>query len=433
MKLRGYIKDFFLDVDGFSVYGTKGKKKSILLNFFLYTYLIVAIAFVIYDGIFYDKILFLVDIIATSIGLVLLYLFKVKKKLDEAAAGFVISIFFLVSFLGFQGGVNNSGIVFSLLVPLINIALLGRKWGRISLYIFGVVIVGGFVLLHNMPWFPNYDWVYVSRLAIVFLLIAIIAYSNEYVFEELYKKLEKVSESLKISQQHYKNMAVNKEKFVSLISHNLGDHVASFKGIANLLDEEYDEMNEQQRRELIHNLSNISNQNYKLLQDLMKWSTVQNEIIPFSPKPIKLEKIYREVTELFNPLIEEKKLSFFLKMKSNSMVFADEHMVGSIMRSLVSNAIKFSHVNGEVRISADEENDKMIVTVTDNGKGMSRFDLLRINSSVSFSNPGTLDESGTGIGLILVKEFLQKNRGTLFVESKKDQGTEVRFTLPLAE
>lgn len=115
------------------------------------------------------------------------------------------------------------------------------------------------------------------------------------------------------------------------------------------------------------------------------------------------------------------------------MVFADEHMVGSIMRSLVSNAIKFSHVNGEVRISADEENDKMIVTVTDNGKGMSRFDLLRINSSVSFSNPGTLDESGTGIGLILVKEFLQKNRGTLFVESKKDQGTEVRFTLPLAE
>ena len=139
------------------------------------------------------------------------------------------------------------------------------------------------------------------------------------------------------------------------------------------------------------------------------------------------------MTELYSPLIEEKKLSFFLKMKSNSEIFADENMVGAILRGLVSNAIKFSFTGGEVKISAREDQDKMVITVSDTGVGMSEKDLMRVNASFSFSTEGTWLESGTGIGLILVKEFLQKHQCDFHVESQKDEGTKITFTLPLAE
>ena len=146
-----------------------------------------------------------------------------------------------------------------------------------------------------------------------------------------------------------------------------------------------------------------------------------------------LEKIYREVIELFNPLLEEKGLSIFLKMKSNSELFADYHMASAILRNLVSNAIKFSHPGGEIRISAKEKDDMMAITVSDKGVGMTNEALMRFNSSLSFSNPGTMLEPGTGIGLILTKEFVQKNAGRIFIESKPNKGTKVSFTLPLVD
>ena len=367
------------------------------------------------------------------IGILMYYLYQVKKKLQEVAVVFIISIAAFLAFVTFTGGISGTGIVFSLLLPLPTILLLGRKWGLVTLLSFLLFTFIGFFFFRNESWFPNYSNALISRISIVFLIVSVIGYANEFVFEVLYIRLEKLSESLIVSQQRYKNMAVNKEKFVSLVSHNLGDHIGSFAGIANLLDEEYDELSEQKRRELIRSLANISQQNFRLLHDLMKWSTVQSDVIPFMPKPVKLEKIYRDVIRLFNPLIEDKKLSFFLKMKSNSEIFADADMVSAIMRSLVSNAIKFSHVGGEVKISAEEEGEKMVVTVSDNGVGMSSQDLMWVNASVSFSMPGTLEELGTGIGLILVKEFLQKNHGSFHVESKKGEGTKVVFMLPMVE
>lgn len=120
-------------------------------------------------------------------------------------------------------------------------------------------------------------------------------------------------------------------------------------------------------------------------------------------------------------------------MKSNSELFADYHMTSSILRNVVSNAIKYSHEGGEIRISAKEKADKMQITVSDKGVGMSKEDLLRFNATMSFSTPGALLDPGTGIGLIIAKEFISRNEGELFIERKKDKGTKVIFTLPLVE
>jgi signal transduction histidine kinase len=346
---------------------------------------------------------------------------------------FVVTIMLLATFFAQTGGVEQTGLYFAILIPLPTILLAGRKKGLLLLLVFVIINLLGFVVLGGERWYPDYNMDMSVRFGIIFFLITLMAYANEFAFEFLYKRIEKLSESLVQSQRSYKNLAVSKEHFVSLISNNLSDHIGGFASIANLLNDEYDDLDENTRRDLVRTLANFSQQNFRLLRDLSKWSTTQTGTISYEPKAFKVEKIYRDVVELYNPQIEEKKLSFFLKMKSNSEVFADVDMAGAILRIFVSNAIKFSQVGGEVRISAEEEGDNMRITVSDKGAGMSEENLLRANSAVPFSTTGTFDELGPGIGLILAKEFLQKNKGTFYIESKLGLGTVVSFTLPLVE
>ncbi len=431
--MKTILKKLILSADSTTYQGIEERKKGILLSLFFYFYFLVVTGFIVFNVFINNTFTLIVDISGLITGVFLYYLFRIKRMVIQVAWIFVMMITSFMVFLIMSGGMSSEDLVFVLLIPVPAILLLGKRSGLIVLSVFVLLNAVGFVLFKEASWFPDYDLKLVYRITIVFVLISLMAYANEFVFGVLYQGLEKLSESLKVSQQRYKNLAGNKEKFVSLVSHNLVDHISKFASVASLLHDEYQSMSEQKRREVIRNLVNTSQQNRKLLDDLQKWATVQNDTIPFNPKAVKLEKIYREVIELFNPLIEEKKLSFFLKMKSNSEVFADENMVGAIMRGLVSNAIKFSFQEGEVKISAREAQDKMIITITDKGAGMSEEDLMRINASLSFSTEGTMMETGTGIGLILVREFLQKHHGNFHVESRKGKGTEVTFTLPLAE
>ncbi|WP_163707818.1 sensor histidine kinase [Mangrovibacterium lignilyticum] len=432
-QLKSYLGRLATSSDLNSYPDFEDKKKCILLLFFSHLFLILMVGFIIYNGINGDYSFLIANSLALLVGGVLYYLFREKKMLRFVTMFFVVVIMLLTTFFIQTGGIDRTGLYFAALIPLPAILLVGKRNGLILLMIFVLVNFLGIILFKDYDWYPNYDLGKGIRLGIVFFLISIMAYSNEFVFEYLYLRIKKLSDSLIHSQQSYKNLAVNKEHFVSLISNNLSDHLGSFAGIASLLNDEYDNLKEDQKRELIRSLANFSEQNYRLMHDLMKWSTAQTGTISYEPQPLKLEKVYRDVIDLFNPLIEEKKLSFFLKMKSNSEIFADADMAGAILRILVSNAIKFSKAEGEVRISAEEVVDNMRITVSDNGVGMSEENLMRVNSSVAFSTPGTLDEPGTGIGLILAKEFLQKNGGSLHAESTLGLGTEISFTLPLVD
>jgi signal transduction histidine kinase len=352
VRPKEFIKQLIFNVDSYSYQGIEEKKKRILLNLFFHFYFLVILGFFIFN-IFTANIFFLIVTAAGMLmGFLLFYFFRVRRILHPVAGIFVIIITALVAFLILTGGISNTALIFSLIIPVPAILLLGRRNGLVVLGVFLVLNAVVFIFFKGTSWFPDYDLNMICRIAVVFILISLTAYANEYVFGVLYEGLEKLSESLKTSQHRYKTLAVNKEKFVSLVSHSLADHIGKFADIATLLYEEYHELSEPKKRQLIKKLANISRQNHKLLDDLQKWATVQSDTIPFSPKPIKLEKIYREVIELYNALIEEKKLSFFLRMKSNSEVFADENMVGTILRGLVSNAIKFSFPGGEVKISA---------------------------------------------------------------------------------
>ena len=431
--LSYYLKLFIFNADDTSYERLEEKKKSILLNLFLYLFFIAITLFIAGNLIEGNDATALFNTGCLLFGGFSYYLLKKKKSVILSSVVFVGTIATISTYFFLTGGINNSGIAFSLMIPLPVILILGKRTGIIVLVLFFIVNALAYFLLKTEVWFPPYHPSLVYRISIVFFFISIMAFVNEFVFEVLYQKLEKLSESLSVSQQKFKNLAVNKEKFLSIISHDLSDHVGSFMAISALLNEQYNDFDEAEKQKLIKNMANVSKNNYKLLYDLLKWSTVQMDNIPYTPTAFKLEKIYREVIELFNPLIDEKKISIFLKMKSNSEIFADYHMASAILRNLVSNAIKFSHSGGEIRISAEEKEDKMLITVADKGVGMSEKALMRFNASLSFSKPGTMQEPGTGIGLILAKEFVQKNNGTIVIESVVNEGTKVRFTLPLAE
>ncbi|WP_372774166.1 sensor histidine kinase [Mangrovibacterium sp.] len=428
-----YINLIVSAADSNSYPNFEDKKKSILLHVFSYLFFFVLIGFVIYNAIAGDYEFLIANSLAIIIGGILYYLYRERQMLEFVTMFFVATIMLLTTFFVQTGGIDRTGLYFAVLIPLPTILLIGRRKGLVMLMIFVSVNLLGIILFESQDWYPNYNMEKGFRLGIVFFLISVMAYSNEYVFGFLYNKISRLSDSLIKSQQSYKNLAVNKEHFVSIVSNNLSDHIGSFAGIANLLNDEYDTLREDQKRELIRSLANFSEQNYRLMRDLVKWSTNATGTIVYEPRAIKLEKVYRDVISLFNPQIEEKKLSFFLKAKSNSEVFADPDMVGAILRILVSNAIKFSKEGGEVKIYAEEDGDNMRITVSDTGVGMSEENLLRVNSSVAFSTPGTMEEAGTGIGLILAKEFLQKNRGAFLAESKLGVGTKITFTLPLVD
>lgn len=431
--LKRYLQQLAMSADVTVYPNFEDKKKSMLLQLFSYLFLLLMAGFIVYNSLAGDRLFLAANSVALLVGGLLYYLYRIKQKLHLVTTTFVAVIMTLTTFFIQTGGIETTGLYFSILIPLPTILLIGRRKGFYSLLVFVIVNILGVVLFSGQDWFPHYDWIKGGRLILVFLLVAMMAYFNEFVFEVLYGRIQKLSDWLVESQQSYKNLAVNKEHFVSLISNNLGDHIGSFSALANLLNDEYDSLDDKRKREIVSSLADFSQQNYRLLHDLMRWSTAQTDVIPFMPKAVKLEKIYRDVTELFNAQIVAKKLSFFLKMKSNSELFGDEDMLGAVLRIFVSNAIKFSRSGGEVRIAAEEAGDYMRITVSDTGVGMSAENLLRVNASISFSTPGTLDEPGTGIGLILAKEFLQQNRGSFRAESKLNQGTQIVFTIPLVD
>ncbi len=432
-KLKNFVRQIFKGFDTHVFPSLHERKKSILITFFLYFAIAIAVAFIIYEVIQRKYLFLAVDTTLLVVMLVLFYLLKIKNQLKLVIAIFVILICIISTFFTLTGGIESTGVISILLIPIPIILLLGKKKGLFALLFFSITNVGGYLLLRQFELHPAYGAAWIIRISIAFVIISLMALVNEYVFDQLYYRLESITGSFKNSQERYKNLAINKEKFLSLVSHDLSGHMNNFATVSNKLNTKYDKLDDKEKKKLIGKMSIIAEQNSKLLHDLLKWSTVLNESIPYSPKPIKLEKIYREVIDLFNPLIESKKITVFLKMKSNSKVYADNDMLSSVLRNLVSNAIKYSDRGGEISISSTERKNFMLVSVSDKGTGMSEEDLQRLNSFVSFSNPGTIDESGYGIGLILVKEFVQKNRGEFFLKSKIGKGTEASFTIPISE
>jgi len=228
-----------------------------------------------------------------------------------------------------------------------------------------------------------------------------------------------------------------KDKFFSIIAHDLKSPFNSILGFADILHTEYDEYSDDERKHFIKNIVSSAQNTYRLLENLLEWSRAQTNRIDFKPEVLELSSVINESIMLVRGQAEAKDIHLFSAVEFNTRVVADENMVKTITRNLLSNAIKFSRRRGNVRVmekhfSHPESQRKMIeITVKDDGVGMSKAvleQLFKIDQMIR--TPGTDNEKGTGLGLILSLELVTRNGGKIWAESEQGKGSTIHFTLP---
>ena len=235
---------------------------------------------------------------------------------------------------------------------------------------------------------------------------------------------------LKKAEEKLKTLNATKDKFFSIIAHDLKNPFSSLLGATDLLIKKFDQLEEEKILEFIRNLNQVAKQGYDLLINLLEWSRAQTGRLKFEMQTLNLYDLVISNIDLLIAQAQNKNIQIINDIDPEINIHADKNTVLTVLRNLLSNAIKYTHKGGKIRISANIKNKYVKVTVADDGIGIPKEKqdkLFRIDEN--YSQKGTNDESGTGLGLILCKEFVEKNKGEINVESKEGEGSKFIFTL----
>lgn len=236
--------------------------------------------------------------------------------------------------------------------------------------------------------------------------------------------------ALKENESRLLKLNATKDKFFSIISHDLRGPFNGILGFSNILVSQVKEKDYAGIEEYAEIIQSSAYRAMNLLTNLLEWSNSQSGRMEFNPEHIEIVVLINEVTELLNDSAIQKSITIIKDLPHNAVFFADKAMLATIIRNLVSNSIKFTNPGGEVKISASLNKDILLVTIADNGIGLNQKklnDIFRIDKNTS--TKGTLNEYGTGLGLILCKEFVEKHNGKIWVESEPEKGSTFYFTL----
>jgi PAS domain S-box-containing protein len=245
---------------------------------------------------------------------------------------------------------------------------------------------------------------------------------------------KKTEEQLIKYADELKILNAAKDKFFSIISHDLRSPFNSLLGITEYISQSYNDLTPTEIRESVKNIYSSSQKLYNLILNLLEWSRLQSGRFEIDKTDIKLPILIEEMKNIYSDSATSKNIRIETEIPENIIVFADKYMIETIVRNLISNAIKFSDAGGSIKIIAGAKDDFANVAVIDNGVGISKKninDLFRIDEQ--FRRDGTANEKGTGLGLILCKEFIKKNNGTIMVESEEGKGSKFSFTIPLSK
>ena len=215
-----------------------------------------------------------------------------------------------------------------------------------------------------------------------------------------------------------------KDKLYSIIGHDLRSPFNSILGFSELLTESYDELTDEERRQFALNINTASKGAYNLLENLLEWSRIQLGRTPFSPEELDLSLFINETFLQVRHAAVQKNISLINRITDSVIVYADKNMLSTILRNLISNGIKFTGNGGTIEVTANLMKEQVEICVSDNGMGMSEILVKKLfHIDTLLSTPGTQNEKGTGLGLILCKEFIDKHGGSIRVESEELKGS----------
>ena len=240
-------------------------------------------------------------------------------------------------------------------------------------------------------------------------------------------------EKLVVERTHELEKAnATKDKFFSIIAHDLKNSFTGLLGYSDILLSDFDRFPDEEKKALVSAIREVSESTYKLLQNLLDWSSVQTGNIAYNPEELDLGGFLTDEFKLQQTLAVEKDLTITFHTKDDVRVKIDKNMISKVVRNIISNAIKYTKNGGHIEITLNNDDKFASVSVIDSGIGINKENinkLFKVNEN--YKTHGTNNEEGTGLGLILSKEFLNKNGGDISVESKVNCGTKVTFNLPL--
>lgn len=238
-------------------------------------------------------------------------------------------------------------------------------------------------------------------------------------------------DALAESEARLRKLNATKDKFFSIISHDLRSPFNSIMGYSHVLERQIQQNDYEGIATYAGIIKRSSQRVLSLLTNLMEWSRSQTGRMEFNPEYVEIVELIREATELLNDSALQKSITIFRELPHNAPVFADKEMIGTILRNLISNAIKYTHPGGTIVVSTEQKPDECLVSVRDNGIGIKKDDIEKLfRIDVSHTTKGTKNEAGTGLALILCKEFIDKHGGKIWAESEEGKGSTFCFTIP---
>jgi signal transduction histidine kinase len=221
-----------------------------------------------------------------------------------------------------------------------------------------------------------------------------------------------------------------KDKFFSIIAHDLKNPFGSILSFSEILFKKFQDLAEGKKLKFIQVIYDSSHRIYSLLDNLLQWARTQTGNIEHKSEVFSLSEVVDGNYDLLKDLMEEKEIVFAKNIPENFSVFADRNMINTVMRNLLSNAIKYTE-KGAITVEATKNGDRVEVSITDSGMGIPETKLTRIfEIDQQKSTSGTRGEMGSGLGLIICKEFIHINGGEISVKSTQGKGTTFTFTVP---
>jgi signal transduction histidine kinase len=259
------------------------------------------------------------------------------------------------------------------------------------------------------------------------LVLIILAYLVLYIIVELIQ----TEHSLQENTTEFLQLNDDKDRFISILGHDLRSPFNGLLGLSGLLKQNIRKLDIDEIEIFVNYINSSAQNTYNLLDNILIWGRSTADRIPFDPQKLSLMIICKDVLEILNVNAFAKNITIKNSVADEITIFADINMLKTIMRNLVSNAIKFTNKNGAIDISAKQTHSNITISVSDNGIGIEPevlkklFDISQIHTT-----PGTAEEEGTGLGLLICKGFVEKHGGKISVVSVPGKGSRFYFTLP---
>jgi signal transduction histidine kinase len=263
-------------------------------------------------------------------------------------------------------------------------------------------------------------------------LIGIMEEKNDQIFLTLLNITERKKADLIIEQQNKELRKLNTDKdgFMAILGHDLRSPFMSILGFSELLLKNFQHYDLKKIETYASYINQSTKKGFKLLDDLLLWGNTQSGHLAFHPQKLNFQSLFTEVVETLTPIANSKNITLNYTDEINLTVFADTNMLQTILRNLISNAIKFTNQGGKINVSVLKNASSVTISVTDNGIGIDASAIKKLfNLSEMNSTQGTAGEDGSGLGLILCKEFVLLHNGAIWAESELGKGSTFHFTL----